>query len=430
MKQITAILLGAGNRGAEALGSYALQFPDEIKIVAVAEPRYDRKTFFAREHGISEENAVDNWEDLLAREKFADCVLICMPDRLHYPAALAALKRGYDVLCEKPMGCTYQQVMELKNTADALSRTLCICHVLRYTVHAEKVKELLDGGAIGQLVNIHHIESISYWHMAHSFVRGNWRNTEGSSSLILQKCCHDMDLLSWLIGSPCTHVSSFGSLTHFKAENRPNGAADRCLDNCCAAENCPYYAPRFYLDHPRAKQDGFDRIVSMDTSTDGIMEALRTGPYGRCVYACDNDVSDHQVVNLLFENGVTVGLTVSAFSEKYERVMNFMGTHGQLIMNMDEHRIELWEYASGKHMIIPLVVPTGGHRGGDPAMMKDFLSLLRKEKHESRISAAQSLEGHLMALAAEESRLQNGKVIDLKQWKQNFSSSTLSEAEI
>ena len=417
MKQITAILLGAGNRGAEAHAAYALQFPAELKIVAVAEPREDRRAHLAKEHGISPQNAVDSWETLLEREKFADCVLICTPDRLHYPAAMAALKRGYDVLCEKPMGCTFQQVLELKETAERLERILCVCHVLRYTVHITKLKELLDAGTIGKLVNVHHIESISYWHMAHSFVRGNWRNDTESSPLILQKCCHDMDILSWLIDSSCTHVSSFGNLFHFKAENRPDGASDRCLDNCSAAKDCPYYAPRFYLEHPRAKRDGFDRIVSMDTSPSGILNALKTGPYGRCVYACDNNVPDHQVVNLLFENGVTVGLTVSAFSEKYERVMNFMGTHGQIIVNMEEPAIHIWKYASGEHTVIPIEVPAGGHRGGDPAMMRDFLKMLRQGDRESRISAEQSLEGHLIALAAEESRLRNGNVIDMKRWK-------------
>lgn len=419
MRKIKAILLGAGNRGAEAYAAYALQHPEEMEIVAVAEPRQERRDFLVAQHGIAPENAVDSWEVLLQREKFADCVLICIPDQLHHPAAMAALNQGYDVLCEKPMGCNTQQVMELKKTADRLGRILCVCHVLRYTPHVKMIKELLDSGAIGELVNIHHIESVSYWHIAHSYVRGNWNNAAKSSPIILAKCCHDMDLLSWLVGSPCTHISSFGSLAHFKPEKRPEGAADRCLD-CPVAESCPYYAPRFYLEHPRAKSDGFDRIISMDTSREGILNALRTGPYGRCVYACDNDVPDHQIVNLRFANGVVAGMTMSGFSEKYERVINFMGTHGQLIINMDEHKIQLWKYATGEYQVIPIVVPAGGHRGGDPIMIRDFLAQLRRGDLESRISAEESLEGHLMALAAEESRVNGGMLIDMEQWKRNF----------
>lgn len=413
MRQVTAILIGAGNRGAEAYAGYALQYPNELKIVGVAEPRKARREAFAALHGLAPDVCFESWEALLGGPKFADCAIVCTPDKLHFQPVMAALEQGYHVLCEKPMSGNSGEILAMAQKAKDCGRLLIICHVLRYSPFFMKLKSLLDDGAVGKLTCIQHIESIGYWHMAHSFVRGNWRRQEESSPIILAKCCHDMDILSWLVGSRCRSVSSFGGLAHFKAENRPADAPERCLAGCPHRDQCPYYAPRFYLEHPRAKGDGFDKIISLDTSSKGLLVALQTGPYGRCVYACDNDVADHQVVNLLYENGVTVSMTMSAFTEKCERMINIMGTRGQIRGNMEDNTIEYWDFASGEHQTFQLRVPSGNHSGSDVSMMKDFVKLIASGAVQSRTSADASVESHLMALAAEESRRLGGQLITL-----------------
>ena len=415
MKQVTAILLGAGQRGAEAYASYALDYSNELKFVGVAEPRKDRREEFARLHGVPNENAVASDMELLNRPKMADCVLICTQDQMHYGALKLAVEKGYHILCEKPISPVKSELEEIKKLAEGHDKVISICHVLRYSPFFREIKRLLDVGSIGKLMDIQHIESVGYWHMAHSFVRGNWRNKALSSPMILQKCCHDMDILLWLVGSSCTRLSSFGSLTHFKKENAPKDAPAYCLDGCVHREACPYFAPRFYLEDLEEKNGTFAKVVSLKTDKESVLNALKDGPYGRCVYHCDNDVVDHQVVNLQFENDVTVSMTMCAFTNKCERVINLMGTKGQIRGNMEKNEIVVEDFVTGKTTKIVVKVPKGGHSGSDVSMMKEFVNLVATGGTAKSVSAAsESVESHLMALAAEESRKHDGAVYEMK----------------
>ena len=416
MKQVTAILLGAGQRGAQAYASYALDNPNELKFVGVAEPRQDRREEFVRMHSIAPENAVASDMELLARPRMADCVLICTQDQMHYEALKLAVEKGYHILCEKPISPDRKELEEIAEIAKNYDKVISICHVLRYSPFFTQIKKLLDEGRIGDLVSIQHIESVGYWHMAHSFVRGNWRNKELSSPMILQKCCHDMDILLWLVGSSCKRLSSFGSLTHFKEENAPKGAPAYCMDGCAHRDECPYFAPKFYIEDVEEHDGGFAKVVSIDTDKEPLLNALKTSPYGRCVYHCDNNVVDHQLVNLEFENGVTASLTMCAFTQKCERIINLMGTKGQMRGNMEDNRIEIEDFATGNKTLIDLKVPKGNHSGSDVSMMKEFVWLVANGGTAKSVSAAsESIESHLMALDAEESRLLGGKVIDMKE---------------
>ncbi len=414
MKQITAIVLGAGQRG-ETYADYSKDFPNELKIVGVAEPRADRRAQFAEKHNIAPENVAADWKELLERDKFADTVFVCTQDRMHFEPVMLALEKGYDVLCEKPMSYDRQEIITMCETAKKKGRMLSVCHVLRYSPFFVKLKELINVGTVGQVINIQHIESVGHWHMAHSFVRGNWRNTEESCPMILAKCCHDMDILAWLAGSPCARVFSTGDLVHFDAAHRPDGAPDRCLDGCPHRDTCPYYAPRFYLEHRSAR--GFRRVVSLDTSNEGILKALQTSPYGRCVYACDNDVVDNQIVSIEYENGIRASLTMCAFTDKCERIINVMGSHGQIKGRMEDNTLEVFDFASGNKTMIEVHIPAGGsHSGSDVAMMREFVTLVANGATDSRTGAAASMESHLATLAAEESRLQGGIPIDPRTW--------------
>ncbi len=246
---IQAILIGAGQRGADAYGPYALERPDKIRFVAVAEPDPDRRRRFAAQHEIPVENQFDTWETLLDRPRFGQAALVCTQDQMHTAPTLAALEAGYDVLLEKPMAPTLAETRQLVEKAEATDRQLQICHVLRYTEHFQQMKQLVASGVLGDIVNVTHSENVSWYHMAHSFVRGNWRNRAESAPMILAKCCHDLDLLVWLLEDRCVTLSSVGGLIHYQPENAPDGAPARCLDGCPAADTCRYYAPMIYIDH-------------------------------------------------------------------------------------------------------------------------------------------------------------------------------------
>lgn len=414
-KKVSAILIGAGNRGAEAYASYALSHPEELEFVGIAEPRDERREEFRQKHGIPVENAFKSYEEVFLREKFADFVLIATQDHMHTEPMAMAMEKGYDILVEKPISPVKEELEDLKKKSVTYEGMLSVCHVLRYSPFFRKVKEVIDSGRLGELITIQHMESIGFWHMAHSFVRGNWRNTKESSPIILAKTCHDFDILLWLTGKKCLRVSSFGGLRHFKEEMAPVGATKRCTDGCPHKETCPFYAPRFYMEHERAVVDGFRKVVTMDETREGLMKALETGPYGRCVYHCDNDVCDHQIVNMEMEDGLTISFTVSAFTNACERTITIHGTRGELRGNMEEDRVEVIDFLTGEKEVMKLETPKVGHSGSDESMMRELTALIAEGRQKENISnATQAIDSHLIAFAAEESRLGGGKVVELR----------------
>lgn len=404
MKKLRAAVIGAGLRG-DVYASYALEHPEELKIVAVAEPDEGRRFLFSEKFHIPRERQFTSWEQLLEAGKLADFVMVCTQDRMHFQPVKEALKAGYHVLCEKPMSPDETEIVEMGQLSRDYGQILSICHVLRYSPFYTRIKRLLSQGAIGQLVSIHSIEEVGYWHYAHSFCRGNWRNSKESSPMILQKCCHDMDILLWLTGKKCTRVQSFGELTYFNQEHAPVGAPKYCMDGCEARNECPFYAPRFYLEHERAEKDGLARAVEPKADREALIAALQHGPYGRCVFHCDNDVVDHQVVNLEFEGGITASFQMCAFTKDFNRRITLMGTRGQIDGNMEEGIIEVKDFVTGSVDTIELNTPDTGHSGSDSALMQDFIGLIAKDQGESSRSGAEvSVDSHLVALAAEKSR--------------------------
>lgn len=409
MKKVTSIVIGAGLRGGHVYSQYALDHPDEFQVVAVAEPDKERRESFAKRHNIPEELCFESYEELLGKEKLADCAMICTMDRMHYEPTIMALKKGYHVLCEKPMSPDKKEIIEMGEMAKKYDRILSVCHVLRYSPFFSKLKELLEEGKIGRLMTIQHMEEVGYWHQAHSFVRGNWRNAEESSPMILQKCCHDMDIMLWLADSKCESLSSFGELSYFTEKNAPEGAPAYCLDGCPHRDECAFYAPRFYLEN----LDGYlVRAVTDQTDPEHVLEALKKGPYGRCVFHCDNTVVDHQSVDIKFENQVTASFLMTAFTDQCARRIRLMGTKGEIKGDMDAGTIEIRDFVSGNLETIELHTPANGHNGSDMSMMHDFVRMVG-EGRKGKTDAAVSVESHLMALAAEEARI-TGQVVNLR----------------
>lgn len=405
MKQITVALIGAGLRGGIYTG-YALNHPLDMKVIAVADPDAQRRSSLQKDHGIDDEMSFEKWEELLDAKVKADALLICTQDKLHFEPTMKALEAGYHVLLEKPMSPSFEECIQMQEQAEKYNRVLTICHVLRYTRFFQTIKTLLDEGAIGRLMSIQHNENVGYWHQAHSFVRGNWRNASESSPMILAKSCHDMDLLLWLAGADCTSLSSYGSLSHFKESQAPEGAPQRCLDGCPAAAECPYYAPKVYLtDNP----GWMDMAISNDLSYEARYQALLTGPYGRCVYHCDNDVVDHQVISMEFANEVTAVFTMTAFTEVCDRTIKLMGTQGEIRGAMEKNEIEIVYFGTGRKEVITFTDQGGhtGHGGGDYGLMRDFVNVIRENGNKTALtSASKSVESHMMAFAAERSRME------------------------
>ena len=420
-KKITLVIIGLGSRGKNAYGAELLKLRDRAEVVAVADPNEERLTIGGNEHGIPLERRYHTAEELLAQPKLADAALICTQDRQHVGHAVAALRKGYDVLLEKPVSPDLTELQKIVRVAREENRSVVVCHVLRYTPFFRLIKETIDSGRLGRVVNIQALENVRYWHQAHSFVRGNWRSSEETSPMILAKCCHDLDYLIWLCGSRCEKVSSFGNLIHFRPENAPEGAAARCLDGCRAKENCPYDAEKIYLyNKDTGVLEGNTEwpvdILSENPTEETIREAIQNGPYGRCVYACDNDVVDNQIVNMQMENGAALSLMMSAFTSIGGRTIKVMGTMGDLWGDMNRNIIRICEFGKEPE-IIDFGKPKNDfndHGGGDRGLILSFLDYLEGKKTDNTITTLEtSIESHLAALAAEESRLKGGMPIDI-----------------
>lgn len=405
MRTVTAVLLGAGERGRRAYAPFALEHPDELRFVAVAEPDAEKRRQFQQQHGLPDEACFVDYQSFFKNPIGADCALVCTQDRMHAEPATLAMRHGYHVLLEKPMSVTREACEQLAATAHETDRYLMVCHVLRYTPFYTAVKRMLDDGAIGRLMSVHHCESVGYWHFAHSFVRGNWSVAETAAPMILAKCCHDLDLLHWLVGAPWQALSSFGQLSYFCAAGAPEGAPARCTDGCPHARRCLYYAPDLYLG---SRTDWPVSAISPDPSLSARRDALLHGPYGRCVYRCDNDVCDHQTVNLLFEGDVTVSMTATAFGTDINRTTLFTGTKGQLEADFAGATVRLKEHGTGRveEIRLDVGIDTLGHGGGDWRLLRDFVDTVRDGSGEARTLADDSLVSHIMAFAAERSRLE------------------------
>ena len=419
-KPVTFAICGCGARGLEAYAPYQLTHPEEMKVVAGADVRPERLELLQKRFGVPAGMCFPSDEALLAQPKLADVMIVSTQDRQHVSAALKALDKGYHILLEKPISPDLGQCRALQEKARETGRAVVVCHVLRYTKFYAVLEDLLRRGEIGKIETIDAIEHVAYWHQAHSFVRGNWRNSSETSPMILQKSCHDMDILRWLAGAPCLKVQSFGSLDYFKAENAPQGAAPRCLDGCACKDACPYDAEKIYVTDPRTGIRGRGKgwpcaVLASEPDEDKIYAALRTGPYGRCVFHCDNNVVDHQTVNLEFEGNIHATFTMTAFTQDCHRTIKITGTRGEIQGDMEENVLYLRRFGQPEE-VIDLHQEEGtysGHGGGDFGLMADFCRLMAEGGAQSLTGVDASVESHVMALAAEASRLDGGRTIAL-----------------
>jgi predicted dehydrogenase len=412
-RPITAITCGAGGRG-NTYGNYAVNFPDQITIIGVAEPIPVRNERYAKKHNIPDENRFVTWEDVFKRPKFADAIIITMPDHLHYKPCLTAMEMGYDVLLEKPMAQTAQECRDILAMTRKTGRIVAVCHVLRYAPYFVKMKQLIESGAVGELVSIQHMEPIEHIHMSHSYVRGNWHDSKATTPIILAKSCHDLDILRWMIGQNSKRIVAMGGLKWFQKTNAPEGSTARCMDGCKVEGECPYSAMKIYYRN-RSWTYVFDLPDEKEKQGDAILEYLRTTNYGRCVYRMENDQPDHYVTSIQFENQITANFSMEAFTSYGGRRTRVMGSMGDMVGDMEE--LKVTDFRTEKSVnLIPKAedvenYKNSGHGGGDWFLMRDFITAVANQDAGRLTSTIdQSIESHLMGFAAEESR-KSGKVM-------------------
>ena len=419
------ILIGAGGRGYTYTNIMKDNFSDYYEVVAVAEPIDERRNYIKEKHSLPDEMCFTTWELLLAMPKLADIALICTMDRDHVAPALAAIEVGYDLMLEKPAGATPEECRAIQRAAEKKGVFVLICHVLRFTKFFMALKNIVDSGKIGRVMNIQAIEAVNNIHQSHSFVRGNWRNSDESSPMILQKTCHDFDIISWILGKKCKRVQSFGSLSHFTRENAPADAPEYCIEGCPHADTCYYNAVKLYTGtHNRSGWFQNAATKKFNPTPEDCEKAARETDYGKCVYKCPNNVVDRQVVNLEYEDGTVVSFTMSAFN-KGGRNIRIMGTEGELSGNAADNFVSLYSFATEQTEKIDLDSGffddsiLSGHGGGDAGIIKALKDLIEGNPNKSICDIAESCDNHMIAFAAEESRL-NGTIVDMDEYMSRF----------
>lgn len=418
-KPLTAIIVGAGHRGL-GCGRYALSHPDEFRIVGVADPNEFRQRQTAETHGFGPEMCFGSAEELAARPQLADAVINATMDRQHVPTALPLLARGYHMLLEKPMAVSEAELRALQAAAEQHQRLVMVCHVLRYAPFYAEIKRRVAAGEIGDLVSLMTVENVSYHHMAVGFVRGKWRRQGDGSTMLMAKCCHDLDLLAWLkSGTPPVAVASLGSLMHFRPERAPAGSGSRCLVDCTIEATCPYSARKHYVEQGLWGMYAWQSIEDQAQTEENKLRSLREdNPFGRCVWRCDNDVVDHQTVAVEFADGSTASHTMNGGTARPCRSMHLVGTTGEIQGVMEEGAFVVrhpdaragHEYSEER---VEVSVRGDGHGGGDGRLVEDFVRMLRGEPRSlSCTDLADSINGHLIGFAADRSR-EEGRRVEL-----------------
>jgi predicted dehydrogenase len=406
-KFATLAVVGAGLRG-QRYANLAVE-SGRGRVVAVAEPDPARRAAFAERHHLPPEAVFEDWTGLAAAGPVADAAVIATQDRLHADPAVALAGLGYHLLLEKPMAPAEAEARRIAEAVEAAGVIGAVCHVLRYTPYTKALKGLLDSGLLGQLVNVQHLEPVGWWHQAHAFVRGNWRRTAESGPMLLTKSCHDLDWLGYLLGGAPERVSSFGGLSHFHQGNRPAGATDRCVD-CAVEPECPYSAPRLYLRSIDAGEWPLNAVTPA-RDPESVLLALRDGPYGKCVYDCDNDVVDHQVVAMQYASGMTATFTMTAFTPMQRRQTRIFGSHGSV--EGDGRLLQVTDFRTGRAETIDTGEAPGGHDGGDAGLVEAFLAAVGSgDRSLLGSDMAASLASHRVVWAAERARL-TGSVVAL-----------------
>ncbi len=406
---VRIVVVGAGNR-ARTYMHYVKANPGKAKLVAVVEPDKVRRDFLADQFGIPEEMRFCNCKEVFSLPRLAEAAVICSPEKLHYDHCMLAIEAGYHILLEKPIAQTLQECEEIARKADEKRLRVSVCHVLRHHPLFAKIKELIDSGKYGDIISISHMEEVGIDRYTHSFVRGTMNRERDNNPMLLAKCCHDLDFLLWIVDARCRKVSSFGSLRWFREENAPAGSALRCVD-CQVEGECPYSA----IDLYKRRRDWIGSFIPApgEMIDDVIDRELKEGRFGRCVYRCDNDVVDNQVVAIEMDNGMLISLIINAFTQCDCRNIEIKMTLGEISCYGDMIKARHFRSREISAFDFSHLGKIPHHGGADMAVIGNFIDSLLNPELPLISPLKMAIESHHVIFEAERSR-HTGKTIKFK----------------
>jgi len=401
---IKVCLIGAGQRGTH-LARQLNHFSGKAKLVAVAEPRESARLSIAREFSLAGDVCFTGWKEMLESKIHCDAAIIATLDNQHTAPVLACLDNGWDIMLEKPVADRFEDIKMIEHVREKSGKIISVCQTLRYKKNFKKVKELVDDGAIGEVVTMEYLEAIGNIRFSHNYVRGKWGREEDNTFLLLHKSSHDLDFISWIIDKPCLKVSSYGGLKYFNPDNAPAGSASRCGNECQVEQSCIYSALKLYVNTDRTAWPA--NTVSKDHSLKSHLDVINKGPLGKCVWKSGNNVVDHQVVSMEFEGNVTVTFTMSGFTSFIGRRIRIHGTAGDLFFDEANQLIRLTKYGSGEGKEF-LFDPDPYTHPEDQEIVGNWIeAILKNDISAIAVDIKEVIKTHSIVFAAEKSRLEN-----------------------
>lgn len=423
LKKLWAAVVGYGNRG-QVYADYSLEEPDEFGIAAIVDPNPYKLQEAKERYHLSDDRLFDSLDAFLASDVACDFVINATMDQLHYETALQIIDAGHDMLLEKPIVPTAEQLQAIADRAAEKQTKVFVCHVLRYTPFYSTIKKMINAGRIGKIVTMEMNEHVCVPHYLASYTRGKWNSEEAcGSGFILAKSCHDLDIMCWLNNASApASVTSYGNRSHFIPENAPEGSAEYCYQ-CKYEPKCPYSALDQYMNKDAMPFLVWDRLNKpYDEITDEEKkEFLKKDIYGKCAYKCGGDIVDRQNAIVEFENGSMATFNLVGGSQRAGRYLHIVGTMGEIegYLESDSFTLRTYDrdYFYGKDETIKVHpinhAKYGGHNGGDYAIMHDMVRYLNGDHSSVSItSLADSINGHLCIFAAEKSRKEHS-IIDI-----------------
>ena len=406
-RPVSIVAIGAGNRTNKYL-EYVRRNPDKARLIGVVELNDLRRQKVAVEFGLDASCCYTDYRDFFRSPLKADAVMICTPENKHFEPAMLAIETGYHVLLEKPIAQTLEECMAIGEAARRKNVIVSVCHVLRYHPYFIKLKELACSGELGNIISINHCTSVGVDRATHSFVRGLWSREADTNPMLISKCCHDIDFLLWLTKTRCRKITSFGSLRWFRSKNAPEGSAERCVD-CKVEAQCPFSAVDLY----RVRRDWISNFdIPQGKTIDQVIEdELREGKYGRCIYHCDNDVVDHQIVSMEMDSEVTINFSMDLFTLKDHRKTHICLTEGEIDGN--ETLLRVRRFRGGAETVYDFsnLSHQPFHAGADLDIVADFIDAIHSEEKYLRTSIDLSVESHRICFEAERSRKEQRMVL-------------------
>ncbi|MAF34283.1 hypothetical protein CMO91_00385 [Candidatus Woesearchaeota archaeon] len=422
MPPVKAVLVGAGNRGKEVYGKFALEHPDDLEIRTVIDPIRERATPLAERVGAP--NSLTDWDSFQRTDE--DAIIIASPPSMHYTHATDAMA-VHDfkhVILEKPISTTLASCNLVAEAAEKYEATVLVTEVLRYSPFFIAARDFIREGSLGPLQYIELVHLSGDRSFQHSGVRGNEATQEVSGPTTLSKSVHDFGILEFLAGD-----SAIGAISRALPPRFHSGAAywedvpDRCIEEdgkrCGYGErgSCPFDAVEYYTG-PNAMVSVAQAAQMCDAPSQAdLLKVIQEGPYGRCIWHCDNDVVDAYEAEVLWAGGLRARFRLDAnYPCAPTRKLEVRFPEGKLEGDLRMNKLEMDTGTSRQSLsgrIGDVEGAQGTHGGADALLIKDFLRSVRGEEAELVTSIHRVLGAHTLALVANVSQATNGAYLPL-----------------